>query len=248
MVDQDYILFENYLLGDLSEDEKKTFETRIEKDSKFKESFNTYKELSSYLEHTFENEDVSKTFKENLQKISKAYFEKNEVAEKIKGSTKTYLFYKHVIAACVVLFFGIFMFNQFSNPSYADFAHYDTISLTVRGEQDVLLKTAEKAFNNKDFAKAEGAFSKLLKIDKENSELKLYSAIANIELSHFETADALLSNLQEGQSVYKNKATWYLALSKLKQKDYAACLNILKTIPEDADNYKQAKNLIHKLE
>ncbi|WP_111307725.1 tetratricopeptide repeat protein [Confluentibacter sediminis] len=248
MTDQDYILFENYLLGDVSEEEKKTFEIRLEEDSKFKESFNTYKELSSYLEHTFENEDASKAFKANLQKISKVYFDKNKDSVKIEGSKNTYHFYKYAMAACVVLFLGIFMFNQFSNPSYADFAHYDTISLTVRGEQDALLKTAENAFNNKDFAKAEDAFSKLLKVDKDNSELKLYRAIANIELNHFETADALLFNLQEGQSVYKNKATWYLALSKLKQKQYAACLDILKTIPEDADNYKQVKNLINKLD
>ncbi len=249
MADQDYILFENYLLGDLSEIDKEIFETRIKEDSKFKESFNTYKELSSYLKHTFENEDASKAFKENLQKISKVHFEKHEAAEKIKGSTKTYEFYKYVIAASMVLFFGIFMFNQFSNPSYADFAHYDTISLTVRGEQDALSKTAENAFNTKDFAKAEDAFSKLLQTtDKDNSELKLYSAIANIELNHFDTAETLLSDLQEGHSVYKNKATWYLALSKLKQKDYVACLEILKTIPEDADNYKQAKTLIDKLD
>ena len=152
------------------------------------------------------------------------------------------------MAASVLLFISIVLFNNLTNPVYSDYSNYASISFTVRGEQNALLKTAENAFNTKDFAKAEEAFKSLILLDKDNAEIKLYSAIANIELNNYETAEKLLTTLQKGQSVYKNKATWFLALSKLKQKEHYDCLEILKTIPKDADEYKEAQKLIKKLD
>lgn len=244
MEDQDYILFENYLSEDLSEIEKNAFETRLETDSKFKESFNTYKELSSFLEHKFENEATSTAFQNNLKNISKSYFEKQEAPKKVIQFKP----WQYAMAASIVLLIGITLFNNLSNPVYHDYANYESISLTVRGNQDGLLKTAENAFNNKDFAKADVAFKELLLTDEKNSEFQFYRGVTNIELNKFEVSDWLLKGLKDGNSVYKNKATWYLALSKLKQKKEAACLEILKTIPEDADDYKAAQKLINKLD
>ncbi|PKQ46827.1 tetratricopeptide repeat protein [Confluentibacter flavum] len=244
MKEQDYILFENYILGDLSETEKNAFETQLKADSKFNDSFNTYKELSSFLEHKFENEAASTAFQSNLENISKTYFEKQDAPIKVIR----FKIWQYAVAATVALLIGITVFNNFSSPVYEDFADYNSISLTVRGEQDALLKTAENAFNTKDFAKAEEAFRSLMLIDKDNAELQFYRAVANLELNKFEMAESLLTSLSKGQSAYKNKAIWYLALSDLKQKDYDACLEILKTIPEDADDYDEAQKLIKKLD
>lgn len=248
MQDQNYILFESYLSKELTAEEVAIFESRLITELEFNQAFNTYKDLSSFLEHKFETEDASNVFQNNLKKISNTHFNKEETISESKKSTKTFQFYKYAIAACIVALFGIFTFNQFSNPSFSDYNTYENISLTVRGEQDELLKTAENAFNNKDFAKAEETFKSLIVSDNDNSELKLYRAIANIELDNFEIADSLLENLRKGNSAYKNKAIWYLALSKLKQKNNKTSLEILKTIPEDADDYNQAQKLIDKLD
>lgn len=246
MEEQDYILYEKYLSGDMSKEELEPFEERLKTDLDFNNAFQLYKETASFLKHTFENEDARNAFKENLQKISKAHFSKTD--ENQGKKTKTFNLYKYAIAACVVLLFGLFMFNHFSAPTYSDYSNYGTISLTVRGENDALLQTAETAFNNKDFAKADKAFKSLMVLDENNTELKLYRAIANIELDNFEIADVLLDNLQNGDSVYKYKATWYLALSKLKQHETEECLDILKTIPKDAEEYEEAQKLIKKLD
>ena len=248
MKEQDYIVFESYLSNELSEDEVITFEAKLKNDPEFAEAFKTYKELSSFLEHTFENEEKSNAFKKNLENISDSHFNENKDVSEFEGKTKTYTLFKYIIAASVALLFGIFTFNQFSSPTYADFNNYDAISLTVRGANDDLLKTAENTFNTKNFASAEVAFKQLIELDKDNSELKLYRAISNIELSNFETSDNLLEDLRNGNSAYKNKAIWYLALSKLKQDDEVACVDILKTIPEDADDYTRAQKLLIKLD
>lgn len=242
MEDQDYILFENYLLGDLSKEEIDAFETRLKSDSKFGKSFNAYKELSSFLEDKFENEETSTAFQNNLKNISTKYFAKQEAPK------KRFKPWQFAIAASVVLLISIVVFNNLSTPVYNDYANSDTISLTIRGDQDALLQTAENAFNAKDFKKAEEAFKSLMVIDKENAEIQFYRAVANIELNNYDAAEKLLMPLKNGQSAYKNKAIWYLALSNLKREEYNECLEILKTLPEDADDYNKAQKLIKKLD
>ena len=244
MDDQNYILFESYLSKGLSQDEINAFESRLKNESDFNQAFKTYKELVSFLEHKFENEAASTAFQNNLETISNTYFEKQETAKKVVRFKP----WQYAMAASVVLLIGIFTFNNFSNPTFSDYNNYEVISLTVRGAEDDLLKEAENAFNNKDFAKAETVFRNLIERDSDNLELLLYASIANIELGNYEIADTILQDLRSGNSAYKNKATWYLALSKLKQKDHDACLEILRAIPEDADDYKEAQKLINKLE
>ncbi|MCK4561494.1 MAG: hypothetical protein KAT78_01180 [Flavobacteriaceae bacterium] len=243
MDNQNYILFEDYLNGTLAQNEKTSFEERLKKDTLFNNEFNTYKELSSFLKNKFENEEASISFKANLKNISNKHFEKQKPSKKIIQFKP----WQYAIAASFLLFFGIQYFNS-TTPNYNNFTSYDTISLIVRGSQNELLSNAEKAFNENDFAKSEIYFTQLLETNIDNNELKLYKAFSQIELNKFKDADTTLSILSKGNSVYKNKATWYLALSKLKQKDYKACLAILKTIDTEADDYKNAKKLLKKLE
>lgn len=249
MKDQDYILFDAYLANEMSKEDLADFEARLKNDPQFNQAFTTYKELGVFLEHKFKNEAATKAFEENLKKISSQHFGTNEAPGRVGQQPKSLKtnFYKYAIAACVVLFLGLFVLNQFSAPTYSDYAQHDPISLSVRGQNDALLKTAETAFNNKEFEKAEAAFASLLESDPNNLELQFYRAISNIELDNFKTADTLLEQLKNGNSVYKHKAAWYLALSKLKQDNKPACLEILKTIPQEADDYKRAQKLIKKL-
>lgn len=248
MDEKNYILFEAYLSQELSKDETLDFEERLSTDPEFKQTFNTYKELSSFLEHKIGNEEKSNAFQKNLKKVSEAHFASTEKTSNPKKTIKVYPLMKYLVAASVAVLFGVFTFNQFSMPTYEDYATYDNVSFTVRGENNTLLKTAENAFNAKDFPAAEKAFKQLIAADENNTELKLYRAITNIELNNFELADAILNNLKEGHSVYKNKALWYLALSKLKQEDYNNALEVLKSIPEHAEDYNQAQKLIKKID
>jgi len=235
MEEKDYIQFEDYLFGSLNKAETEVFENKLKTNNAFAEAFQTYKNLSNYLSDKYGNETESEAFRSNLSSISNKYFkEKLEVPEEDseeKSSKKSFGFYKYVFAACVVVLFGVFTFNQFSNPS-----------------NDALLKTAEKAFNSKDFAAAEKAFAQLIETDKNNAEWNLYSGISNIELNNYDEADDILTEIANGNSAYKNKAIWYLALSKLKQEDTLACIDILKTIPEEADDYERAQRLLDQLD
>ncbi|TYA74499.1 tetratricopeptide repeat protein [Seonamhaeicola marinus] len=248
MDDKNYILFESYLSGELSTDEIKAFELRLKNESELKQALNTYKELSSFLEHKFENEEESKAFESNLKKISNQYFDKEDTASTKTTTSKVFKLYKYAIAACVAVLLGLFTFNELSSPSFNDYNDYETISLVVRGEQEELLKTAEDAFNKRNFTEANRTFGELINGDSQNMEYKLYQGITLVELNQFTKADNLLKVVAESPSVYKNKAIWYLGLSKLKQENYNECIDVLKLLPEDADDYDKAQKLIKKLD
>lgn len=244
MNEQESILFEEYLSKTLSKEKCITFENRLQNDSKFKTTFNTYKELSSFLEHKFANEDKSQIFKKNLNEISTNHF------EKLKSKIKVVKFksWQYAVAASFVIFLGTYTYNMLSTPSFGDYSNYETISLSFRGTQNELLNNAESAFNNKNFANAITYFNQLLKINPNNQELQLYKAISEVEVNKFDEADSLLIKISQGNSVYKNKALWHLALSKFKQKDIKSCVEILKNIPEDADDYTNSQKLLDKLQ
>jgi len=243
MKDQDYILFEEYLSGRLSKDASDSFKNRLKVEKNLKQAFETYKELSGFLAHKFENEEKQTSFQSNLKKVSDSYFNKKESTKKVIRFKP----WQYAIAASVAIFIGIYSYNLFSIPTYGDFANYNEISLTVRGTQDELLNKAEISFNNKEFEEAANYFLQLLIVESNNQEFQLYKAISEIELNKFPEAEALLFEISKGNSVFKYKAIWYLALSKLKQKDYNTCKEILKTIPKDADDYKNAQKLLKKL-
>lgn len=249
MEEQDYILFEDYLSGNLDENATNAFETRLETDKAFKQSFSIYKDISAHLDHEIGNEEKTMDFRANLDSISHNYFSKLNAQQEEVETKKPFSFYKFAIAASVALLLGFFVFNQFSSdPSYSDFANYDQISLTVRGTNDTLLKEAETAFNTKNYEEAELLFNQILEQDSNNTEVQLYKSITLIETNQFTEADELLKGLSKGNSIYKNKAKWYLALSKLKQDNFEACKNELKNISEDAEDYEQAQKLLNKLD
>jgi len=244
MQEQDYILFEDYLSGQLDTAQKEAFTNRLHNDLEFKKAFDSYKSTSQFLEGYLKNEEKTKAFKENLKAISTKYFDKKEASKKkFRGINPWY----YSIAAAAMLAIGFFITQQFSSPSYENYAHYGNISLTVRGTDNKLLSQAETAFNNKDYQEAQSYFFQLLKTDTNNMELQLYRAVSLVELNNYSEADSLFNTIIKTPSVYKNKAIWYLALSKLKQGDYPASLNVLKTLPRDAEDYKEAQNLMKEL-
>lgn len=248
MDDQDYIVFDQYLLGELSSEEIMAFEARLKSDPAFEKEFRIYKEVHAHLQHTLENETETNAFKENLKNISNTHFNKTETLSETPKKSKVFRLGQLAIAASVAILLGVFIFNQFSNPVYSDYNTHEpmTVIRGASGMEEVM--EATKAFNKGDYVKANDLLKLVLGKDPENKELQLYYAITHLELDNFKAADALLTNLAQGDSAYKYKATWYAALSQLKQKNTAASIALLKQIPEHADDYKQVKKLLNKLE
>ncbi|WP_395058120.1 tetratricopeptide repeat protein [Flavobacterium sp.] len=232
-----YIAFENYLSNELSQEERIIFENQLQNDSDINEKFEIYKESNQFLKTKFSPETFA--FKENLKSIAKDSFKENKPKKRKAIQLKTFVY---AIAAVFVLFFGLQLFQN-DIPEYKDFNKHEEAHFTERGDAIKALKLAQDAFNNKNYKQAIINFELVIR-EYPRPEIKYFYAISLLEDNRFADSELVLNEIIKGKSIYKNTATWYLALSKFKQKDYKYCKEILLTIPSDFENYNQVEKLL----
>lgn len=248
MDEKTIILFDDYLQGELDTAKREAFEKRIENEPKLAEAFSVYKEVHVHLEHHHSKE--REELKASLDFVADEHFKKiNDETAPVKKEPKVIRFkpWKYSVAASVVLFMGIMLFYQFGQPDYADYAFNDAISLVERDGEALAFAKAETAFNSKSYSEAIIHFDAILAIDSTNSEVFYYKGIALVETGNYDQADAIFRELADGKTLYKNKAVWYGALSKLKQGDENECKRLLEKIPVTAEDYETAQRLLKKL-
>ena len=234
-----YISFESYLQDEMTSVDKIDFEEQLTNDADFRKQFEAYREVTNLLEQKFSAEKDS--FKENLNTISETYFSKKELKKPKVFLFKPWLF---AAAASFVLLMGTWFVFQNNQPLYDDFAHEEAHFVSRDGE-NADLKIAQDLFNNKEYSKAVSVFEKL---GRDNQEVNYFYAISLIEIENYSKAEAILTDLQNGNSVYKEKAAWYKALSALKQEKIDKCRKILKEIPSEAEDYQKAQKLLKDLD
>lgn len=236
-----YIAFENYLNNELSLEEKIAFENQLQNDSDLKEKFEIYKESNQFLNTKFSTETVD--FKENLKKIAQESSQENKPKKGKIIQLKTFVY---AIAAVFVLFFGLQLFQN-DTPEYGDYNQHEEAHFTERGDVIKSLKLAQDAFNNKKYKEAIINFELVLK-EYPRPEIKYFYAISLLEDNRYADSELVLNDIIKGGSIYKNTAMWYLALSKLKQKDYNSCKSVLLMIPNDYEDYAQVEKLLKTLD
>ena len=241
MQEELYIGFEKYLLNEMTAEEQSDFENKLQTDDNFSQQFQIYKETTQFLELKFSKEAVD--FKENLHAIGSNHFGKPITKKSKVISLQSKWF---AVAAMLVVFMGVWYFNQSGNPTFSDYNNYNEAHFIERSDTNQNLVDAQTFFNAKDYKKASQSFAKIE--DLTNPELQLYYAISLIESDDYEKASVLLINISQGNSVYKEEAIWYLALSSLKQKDYKTCKKHLEEISQDSEKYNQAQKLLKELD
>jgi tetratricopeptide (TPR) repeat protein len=242
MEDARYIKFENYLNNELSGDDLKLFEEKLKSDPDFKEEFEIYKALETSLSSKFNNEEGEQELRKSLTNLGNKFIKK-EKKSKVISLKKLRPF---MVAASIALLIGFFLFNN-GMPAYSDFANHNNLELVVRSENNEAIKKAETAFNSKNYNEALQQLNTLSQIYLNDTEIALYKGICYLEMNNYFEAQAIFDNISNGNSALKTKATWYKALSLLKQQKYIECKKVLKTIPKSAEEYQQAKKLMKKL-
>ena len=241
MNEERYLLFDQYLQGELTIEERNSFEKEVSENPEFAAEFRTFKEVMVELQNKFGHVQEREAFKENLSDISDKHFNKNK--PKVVKLKPWY----YAAAASAAILFGLFFFNHNSDPNFEDFNQPEQAYFTERGDAALELKQAEDAFNSKNYKKAIPLFETILKENK-SAEIHYFYGISLLEENQFIKAESVFNELKSGTSVYKNKAVWNLALSKLKQKDYKASKEILLTIPSDFEHYDKVEELLKELD
>jgi tetratricopeptide (TPR) repeat protein len=241
MNEEKYTLFDQYFRGELTDEARLDLEKQLAEDHELASEFESFKEVQVQLETKFGFEADKIAFEENVKVISDEHF-KRDPSKVVSLKWLTYL-----VAASVVLLVGLFIFNPGSKPDFNEYNQYENAYLTERGEGIDNLKQAEIAFNAKNYKAAIPLFETILKENK-TAEIQYFYGISLLETNQIKQAEAVFNEIKSGNSIYKDKAIWSLALAKLKQKDYKAAKEILLTIPSDFENYDKVQELLEKLD
>ncbi|WP_299219399.1 hypothetical protein [uncultured Aquimarina sp.] len=242
--EEKYELFERKISEELSNKEEETLSQIIKEDKAIAEEFRIYKEWSSYLDANLNLEQEQSDLEQNLKKVGDSFFEKKQA----KKETKVIKIpsWAYAVAASVAIVLGVYTFTK-SDPAYNDFASIPELSITERGSEDEISKKAEASFNSENYEEAEKYLLELLNNDNSNSEYLFYLGITLVEQDKHEKASEIFEKLRQGTSVYKYKAIWFEALNQLKQKNIGRCTELLKSLPQEAEDYQQAQKLLKKL-
>jgi hypothetical protein len=241
MNEEHFLAFDQYLQGEMTDEDKLIFEEQMKSDPEMASAFETFKDLNLHLEHKFGQADELESFKDNLKGISKKHFKNS------KPKVIAFKPWQYAAAASVAVLFGILFLDQKSNPTFEEYNQPETAFFTERGEANDNLKLAQDAFNAKQYKTAIPLFETILKTDQ-SAEIQYFYGVSLLEENKLQEAETVFTALETGNSIYKNKAIWSLALSKLKQKDFKSCKELLLTIPEDYEGNDEVDALLEELD
>ncbi|MGV3695807.1 tetratricopeptide repeat protein [Flavobacterium sp.] len=234
-----YIVFENYLKNEMSHKQRSEFENQLQNDADMRKKFDRYKE-SHQLSSTQSSSDAV-----DLKKKPETISKKSSPDTKVKSKAFAFKPWHYAVAAALIVALAIWAMS-YGNPEYDDFDQHEEAAFLERGSSDKAKIAAQKFFNARYYKKAIYAFEGIE--DLTDPELQYFYAIALIETGHYKYAKLYLDNLRAGASVYKNKATWYLALMNLKQNKVVQCKRYLNEIPADGEDYEKAQKLLKDLD
>lgn len=236
-----YTAIDRYLANEMDAAERQAFEEQLRQDPDLAEKITLYTQANQSLTGKYKSEDAEKAFRQTLAEATA----ENQTET---GSKTTHLrWYTWAAAACITLLGVAIIYSIIDKPEYTDYAHFERLELTQRGNTKALQQDAQEAFNNGAYELAVVYFNTLLQQDPQNTELLLYNGIALLELNRIKEADSIFIQVSASPSVYQTKAQWLLALSALKQKEYSKCRTLLEAIPQDAEEYTVAQQLLNDL-
>jgi hypothetical protein len=247
MKEFDYDMINRYLDGEMNAEELKAFKLQMQQDVDLKQEVELTGDVLSTLKiklHPGENEIA---LQNSLKKMNGEYFsKKNKDAEII-----TFSKIKWKVAAAAVLIMALLLtvWQPWKKEDlYQQYAAIQMPAIAERGATNAnLLKSAVENFNNKKFAKAIPVFETVLKDNSQNTFVQYYYAIALLQNNNIEKARVQFAELYNGESIFKNDAAFYMALSYLKEKNNPVCKEWLNKIPPGNATWFKAQDLLKKL-
>lgn len=245
-----YEHIEDYLSGNLSEDDKEAFEKALSEKPELREELALYQEIEETLAADAQHEKENAAVRETLTSISKDYFEKEQKEAKVLVIQRSQWMRRIAIAAAVVLVivFAWPYLKPAGVPQYADLADHPTASFTEMGGTETLLPQAEKAFNSGDYAAAIQPLQTYLMENDQDTQVWFYLGISLLETGAHDQAETLFKQISTLDSAYKTEAIWYLALTALKKGDMESCKKYLLEIPQGSGHYEAARNVLKRLD
>lgn len=241
-------LISQYLGGELDTAAVKGFEERLQTDPEFAETFRLYQ----LVEQEMQQPADEKALREDLASLSGKHF--SETTGK-KNSTIVITARRWWIAAAAAcLLIGLFLFKPWQPHSltlaevYNRHALPEELPVTSRGKStDSLEHAAALHYNQKNFTTALPLLKEMVLLDTANAQWKMALSISYLQTGDYNHAMTGFEKLAGENSIYKNEALLWQALTWLKQDNKINCTEVLKKIPPQTSAGEEAKKMLKEL-
>ena len=249
MSEFNYEIIDRYLAGELTSEELAAFEKQMRADPALANEVKLYKTLGEDIKLVSQPDKTEKELRGNIATLNKEYFKPE--APVIKMKKIWWLGAAAAVAAIVLLMVKPFTGEKFNNEKLYTYysEQIDQLSPVQRGSADdtELVKAAE-LYNSKQYEQVVPMLDKLITAHPDDKDLALAKGVSLLQTGNAQSAITIFDEIIKSETVYKNPALWFKGLSFLKIKKLSECRDVLKNLPASADKYKEAQELIKKIE
>ncbi len=248
-----YTRIEDYLDDALDDQQRLAFEAEVRSDPALARQLSVVREARQRLIAQWANEPADSALLNTLQQIGSEHF-KSENSSGQSGGGRLFRLAPAWWAAAAALAATVVAAWLFLRPPaherlFAQYGAFPEADFTVRGDAPGTndLSAAEAAFNGKDYIEALRLLQAYLAGHPEDTQARLHAGLCHLELKQYDQATAVFTEIGKSPNVWADEATWFLALTYLRQGKRDDCTRILKQISPDNGRHEQAAELINKL-
>ena len=259
---------DKYIAGELSDEDTKTFELRIEEDADLKKEVEANRAVNFAIQHKDKKQlkdDLveANSLINNIREKVTVEFQTSETTSQTekpaKEASKSFVdqliaflvprapMLRPAIAALIVLAIAIpgYLFFQpvTTENLYADnFKPYHNVLTPASRSAEQELTELQKLmllYEQKDYNIALGEFNEYIDQHPEEGGLRFYRAIIFMELDDLEKAIADLEYVMDNNRSLAGQAKWYMALTYLKDNRPEDAFKVLEEISGSGNPYSQ---------
>lgn len=236
-INQDFLeTIERYYNNSMTNEERKEFEIKLQKDSEFKAQVEDIKTLMLGIQ--------SQSLKEQLNEFH------NEISEKTTNNKYSKIrflhFLKYAAASIILIAIGNYwFFGKTSNEKlYVKYFTPDPgLPTTMSKTENFEFFDAMVNYKHGDYEKAIPKWEKIKQKKPDNDTINYFLGVANLASGNTEKAIPFLrKTAHKTKSKFNNDANFYLALAYLKTNDKQSAIKYLQL-----NNSEKSKELIDRL-
>ncbi len=248
-----YTQIEDYLDHIMNDAERKSFEAELSRNPAMAEALEQVREARDRLQRMWQNETSDAQLEETLQRLGGEYFAAGAVKKTGGGAGGGKQFrlpmawWALAAGTAAVVVAWLLLRPVSSEQLYAQYRDFQEASFTLMGNDTTQqnAQTAAEAFNKRDYATASKALEAYLKTHPNELEAQLYSGLCDLELGRYNRAIPTFQKIRATpNNAWAEEATWYLALTYLRQNNRNQCIKTLRSIPQNSGRYGVAQQLL----
>ncbi len=240
-------LIDKYLRGMLTQEERRSFERRLQQDPSFAHEFSLHRGIKEAI-----TDQGTEQLQDTLRELRQEWEKSNP--PKVKRPFPRFTARLSIAATVLLIVMGSIFLYMYRTPSFSsadDLAtqYYKPYEREmVRGGNstiDIHLQNALTEYDKEHYQRALVYLDSVTKLHPDHIKANFYKAHCYLNLGEQPRAIELFNKIiAHGDNVYIDDAMWFLAMAYLKEGDLDNTVTTLEKINDGSSHRKDAKRLL----